>query len=48
MKQTLKKIWKYVICLAESLGRARAATALARHGQHDLAKRIMMEKTKCY
>ena len=47
MKKHMKKIWKYFLCTAESFGRARAATTLARHGQYEMAKRIMMEKHEC-
>jgi len=37
----MKKIWNYFVGLAESLGRARAATELARRGQYEAARQIM-------
>lgn len=43
----MKNFWKKVWCIAESLGRARAASSLARQGQHKLAKEIMMQQTEC-
>lgn len=47
MKERMKKTWKYMMCVAESLGRARAASALARQGQYKLAQQLMDEKCEC-
>jgi len=35
------KYWLAFLSICESIGRARAATALARSGRHDLAKQLM-------
>lgn len=43
MKRMCKRIW----CIAESLGRARAASSMARQGNHKLAKEIMLQKHEC-
>ena len=40
----LKCIWKYLIDLAESVSRARAATELSRQGQHEAARRLMTKE----
>ena len=42
-----KKFWKKVVCVAESFGRARAASALAREGNYKLAREIMSQKSEC-
>jgi hypothetical protein len=47
MKNYLKKTWKSFLCVAESFGRARAASSLARQGQYKLAQEIMNEKREC-
>jgi hypothetical protein len=47
MKERMKKTWKYFLCVAESFGRARAASSLARQGQYKLAQEIMNEKCEC-
>jgi hypothetical protein len=47
MKTQFKQIWKKFLCVAESFGRARAASSLARQGQYRLAKEIMSEKSDC-
>ena len=47
MKERMKKTWKYFLCVAESFGRARAASSLARQGQYKLAQQIMTEKCEC-
>lgn len=39
----MKRIWKYMVDLADSLARARAATEFTRMGRPDLAKQIMMK-----
>ncbi len=47
MTDSLKKWWRKFMCLAESLGRARAASALAREGNYKLAREIMAQKREC-
>ena len=47
MKTKFKQFWKKFMCIAESFGRARAASALAREGNHKLAREIMLEKSEC-
>jgi len=39
----MEKIWKYLMTLANGVGRARAATHFTRMGRPDLARRIMLE-----
>jgi hypothetical protein len=43
----MKKILKSVYCFFEMMGRARAAAALSRQGQHELAKKIILERCEC-
>ena len=43
----MKKFWRSIYCFFEAIGRARAASSLARSGNYDMAKRIMMEKCDC-
>jgi hypothetical protein len=40
----MKSLFKYLYEVAESFGRARAATHYTRMGRPDLAKRIMLEE----
>ncbi len=47
MKERMIKSWKYFLCVAESFGRARAASTLARQGNYKLAQQLMMEKSEC-
>jgi len=47
MKNQFKQFWKSVYCFFESLGRARAASSLARQGNYKLAQEIMAEKSRC-
>ena len=42
----MKKIWNYLMAVAESFGQARAATAMARMGKYDAARRIITNE-KC-
>lgn len=37
----MKKIWDYLMAMAESFGKARAATVMARMGKYEDARRIM-------
>jgi hypothetical protein len=37
----MKKIWIYLMSVAESFGKARAATTLARMGRYDEARNLM-------
>ncbi len=46
-EKKMKKLWKSIYCILESLGRARAASSLARQGNYKLAQQIMSEKSKC-
>lgn len=46
-EKRMKKIWQSLYCFFESLGRARAASSLARQGNYKLAQEIMSEKSKC-
>lgn len=39
----MKKIWNFLMSVADGLARARAATALTRIGRHDLARQIMIK-----
>lgn len=39
----MKAIWKYLVDLAESVGRAKAATEFSRMGRHDLARQVMLK-----
>jgi hypothetical protein len=39
----MKNLWKKFLEICESLGRARAATVLARHGHYELAKQMMLK-----
>ncbi len=43
----MKSILHRIYCFLESMGRARAAGQLARAGQHEMARNIMMEKNTC-
>ncbi len=36
------KFWNYLIDLAESLGKARAAATLSRMGRYEEARRLML------
>jgi hypothetical protein len=38
----MKLFFKYLYDVAESIGRAKAATHYSRMGRHDLAKQIML------
>ena len=40
---TMKKIWNYVVALAESIGRARAAAELSRRGMYKQAQQLMQQ-----
>lgn len=40
----MMKYWLAFLSICESIGKARAATILARSGRHDLAKELMLEK----
>lgn len=40
----MKKIWNYLMSIADGLARARAATYFTRIGRHDLAKAIMLKE----
>ena len=46
-KRKMKKFWKSVYCVFESLGRARAASVLARQGNYKMAQEIMTGKCEC-
>jgi hypothetical protein len=39
----MKKIWNYIMDVADGIARARAATHFSRMGRHDLAKQIMLK-----
>lgn len=41
-KGKIMKIWNYLLSLAESIGKARAATYFTRTGRPEMAKRIML------
>ncbi len=43
----MNKILQSFYCFMETLGRARAASTLARYGKHDLARQIILEKSPC-
>jgi hypothetical protein len=44
----MKTIIRKIICIMDAFTRARAASYLSRTGQHEAAKRLMLEtKTKC-
>lgn len=43
----MKKFWRSIYCFFEAMGRARAASSLARAGNHKLAKEIMTQKCEC-
>lgn len=45
--QKMNKILHSIYCFMESMGRARAASTLARHGKHDLARQIILERSQC-
>ena len=47
MKKRLRDLWNSFMCMAETFGRARAASSLARHGQYKLAQQLMSEKCEC-
>jgi hypothetical protein len=36
-----------VKCILQSMGQARAASCLARHGHYEAAKRVLLEEDKC-
>jgi hypothetical protein len=38
-------MWKRIIDFFEKIGRARAASAMARQGRHDLARKILLGDT---
>ena len=38
----MKKIWNYLMAVADGFARARAATQLSRMGRHDLARQLML------
>ena len=38
----MKKIWNYLMTIADGLARARAASTFSRMGRHDLARQIML------
>lgn len=42
----MKSIMQSIYSFLEDMGRVRAATHLARHGDHEGAKRIMMDDFK--
>jgi hypothetical protein len=46
MKQKLNNIWIKILCVAEEIGRVRAATSLARHGHYKLARDIMLQPSE--
>jgi hypothetical protein len=39
----MKKIWNFLMEIADGIARARAATQFSRMGRHDLAKQIMIK-----
>jgi hypothetical protein len=39
----MKSFFKYLYEVAESIGRAKAATHYSRMGRHDLARQIMLK-----
>lgn len=43
----MKKFWKSIYCIFESMGRARAATVFARQGNYKMAQQIMNQKCSC-
>lgn len=43
----MNKILHSFYCFMETLGRARAASVLARQGKYDLAQQIILEKSPC-
>ena len=40
----MKAIWNFLISIANSMAKARAATALSRMGRYEEARRLMAEK----
>lgn len=46
-RNKMNKILHSIYCYMEMLGRARAASVLARQGKYDLAQQIIQEKTQC-
>lgn len=38
----MKKIWNFLVDMADSVARARAAATFTRMGRHDLAREIMI------
>jgi len=40
----MKKIWNFLVTLADSLSKARAASTMVRLGRSDLAKDIISKK----
>jgi hypothetical protein len=44
----MKTLFRKILCVMDAFSRARAANYLSRTGQHEAAKRLMLEtKTKC-
>lgn len=43
----MNKILHSIYCFMEMLGRARAASVLARQGKYELAQQIIQEKNSC-
>jgi hypothetical protein len=43
----MKKILCSINCFLQSMGVARAAACLSRHGHHEAAKRIILESKEC-
>ncbi len=39
----MKSIWNYLMSVAESIARARAATHLSRMGKHEMARDLMLK-----
>jgi hypothetical protein len=39
----MKKVWNYLMAVADGLARARAATHFSRMGRQDLARAIMLK-----
>jgi hypothetical protein len=43
----MKNLFCKFLCMIHSFTRIKAATVLARHGNHEAANRIMSEKDQC-
>lgn len=43
----MKTLFRRLYCIFESMGRARAAACLTRHGQTEAAKRIILMDNDC-